>query len=39
MIENEVNKLAEWNLLHDIINPFRTTKFKTANTLLLYMDV
>ena len=26
--ENEVNKLAEINLLHDILNPSRRTKIK-----------
>ena len=27
MHDNEVNKISEWNLLHDIINPPKHTKF------------
>ena len=35
--ENGVNKIAECNLLYDIINPSKCTK--KSITLLLYMDV
>ena len=36
---DKVNKLAEWNLLHDIINPPKLTKNVRDITLLLYMDI
>ena len=37
--DNEVNKIAECNLLHDIINPYKRTKDRIFITLILYMDV
>ena len=39
MHDNEVNNIAECNLLHDIINPPKRTKHLIAITLLFYMDV
>ena len=36
---NKVNNIDECNLLHDILNPSKHTKFKIAITLLFYMNV
>ena len=36
---NEVNNIAECNLLHDIINPPKLAKIYIAINHLLYMDV
>ena len=36
---NEVKNIAEYNLIHDIINPPKQAKTIIAITLLLYMDV
>ena len=37
--ENRVNKLAECNLLHDVLNPPKRTKIEISTTLLLYKDI
>ena len=36
---NKVNKLSEFNLLHDIINPPKCSNFLIAITFLFYKDV
>ena len=36
---NEVNKISECNLIHDILNPPKRTKIYIAVPLLFYMDV
>ena len=35
----QLNKIAECNLLHDLINLPKRSKVETAVTVLLYMDV
>ena len=37
--DKKVNKIDEFNILHDIINPSKPTKNEIAITLLYYMDV
>ena len=36
---NEVNKITEFSLIHDILNPPKRIKIYIAVPLLLYMDV
>ena len=37
--DKKVNKIDEFNILHDIINPSKPTKNEIVITLLYYMDV
>ena len=37
--DNKVNNIAEFNPLHDIINPSKCTKNEIAITILFYMYV
>ena len=36
---NEVNKITEFSLIHNILNPPKRTKIYIAVPLLFYMDV
>ena len=39
LINNKVNNIAECNLLHDILNPFKGTKYINIHYSLFYMGV